>query len=155
MTRILIAPTTSFSLSAVAVRRARELGSQIAQRIVLSGETWSNSELYQKDYDTYWAAAGDERAIRTDVFIQQAVIELGEAAWPHCSGECDPLAMIEVPDDVQWHVSGDASGGESVHERHRVWTTSGMYWSRGPDDFDVHIAETAGDLFKKLNIDPS
>jgi hypothetical protein len=44
------------------------------------------------------------------------VEELGEAAY----GECAELSVIEVPDDVEWHIV-EYDGLEHVAENHRIW----------------------------------
>lgn len=55
---------------------------------------------------------------RSDERLVRIVEELGkEANGAHCS-----LKIVEVPDDVEWHIVADNEwGDEEIHENHRVW----------------------------------
>ena len=58
-----------------------------------------------------------EREIeRDDPFLVQVVEELGEKA----NGNCANLAVIEIPDDVEWHIA-EYDGQEHIAETHRTW----------------------------------
>lgn len=35
---------------------------------------------------------------------------------------CLQLKVVEVPDDVAWHLVEHEDGSESIHENHRVWS---------------------------------
>lgn len=59
----------------------------------------------------------DERDIeRDDPRLVQVVEEMGDAANSRYSN----LKVIEIPDDVKWHVH-EYDGFESLHEDHRSW----------------------------------
>jgi len=53
---------------------------------------------------------------RDDPVLVQVVEQLGETAW----GDFSNLKVVEVPDDVTWHIV-DYDGKEHVAENHRVW----------------------------------
>jgi len=72
-----------------------------------------NEESYLSELDFY-----DDRA---DPDLITIVEELGEKA----NGWAAELAIVEVPDEVKWHIHEDTfgyDGIESVHEDHRVWS---------------------------------
>ena len=54
---------------------------------------------------------------RTDTLLVDVVETLGGRA----NGQYAQLKIVEVPDDVQWHIVCMDNGIESVHENHRVW----------------------------------
>ena len=53
---------------------------------------------------------------RNDPVLVQVIEELGDAA----NGEHAELAIVEIPDDVEWEIS-EYDGSEHVAEKHRVW----------------------------------
>ena len=53
---------------------------------------------------------------RNDSVLIQVIEELGDAA----NGEHAELAIVEIPDDVEWEIS-EYDGSEHVAEKHRVW----------------------------------
>jgi hypothetical protein len=53
---------------------------------------------------------------RNDPLLVQVVEELGEKA----NGSCAELTVIEIPDDVEWHVA-EYDGYEHIAENHRTW----------------------------------
>jgi hypothetical protein len=53
---------------------------------------------------------------RTDPVLIQVVEELGKAANDFCS----KLLVVEIPDDIKWHIS-QHDGMETVEEEHRSW----------------------------------
>jgi hypothetical protein len=71
------------------------------------------AELGGPAYD--WSEAR-ENGYRSHPAVVQAVEELGDKA----NGRYAELAVIEVPDDVEWDID-EYDGLESVHEKHRVW----------------------------------
>ena len=54
---------------------------------------------------------------RSDPLLIKVVEELGVEA---ASGKLAELAIVEIPDDVQYTIE-DYDGRESVHEKHRSW----------------------------------
>ena len=56
---------------------------------------------------------------RSDKDLVQVIEELGEKA----NGRCARIAIIEIPDDVKWHV-GEYDGIEWIAENHRRWDTA-------------------------------
>lgn len=54
---------------------------------------------------------------RSDSNLVQLVEELGEDAF----GACAKLAVIEIPDGVEWEID-EYDGMESVDEVHRSWS---------------------------------
>jgi len=59
---------------------------------------------------------GDRDISRNDPVLIQVIQELGDAA----NGEHAELAIVEIPDDVEWEIS-EYDGSEHVAEKHRVW----------------------------------
>jgi len=53
---------------------------------------------------------------RTDPDLLAVIEELGNDA----NGDCAKLAIIEIPDDVNWEII-DRDGAEYVAEKHRTW----------------------------------
>lgn len=66
---------------------------------------WSEQTVYERDI------------ARNDPALVQVVEELGEAA----NGFCSELKVVDVPDNVLWHIS-EYDGRESVAENHRTWS---------------------------------
>lgn len=54
---------------------------------------------------------------RSDSALVQVVEELGEKA----NGFAAELAIVEIPDDVEWHIH-EYDGLEHVAENHRTWS---------------------------------
>jgi hypothetical protein len=59
---------------------------------------------------------GVEDISRDDPVLIEVIEELGDAA----NGDCAELAIVEIPDDVEWEIS-EYDGSEHVAEKHRVW----------------------------------
>ena len=53
---------------------------------------------------------------RNDPILVQVVEEMGDKAW----GRYAKLAIVEIPDDVQWIIE-ENDGIEWVAEKHRTW----------------------------------
>jgi len=53
---------------------------------------------------------------RNDPILVQVVEEMGDKAW----GRSAKLAIVEIPDDVQWIIE-EHDGMEWVAEKHRTW----------------------------------
>jgi hypothetical protein len=53
---------------------------------------------------------------RNDPNLIKVVEELGEKA----DGDCSELAIVEIPDDVDWYIE-EYDGNEHVAEKHRTW----------------------------------
>ena len=88
-----------FSLSAKAVLRMRELGSEIAKTITIKGEKTPWGDVY--DYDSCYCGSID----RMDPHLVQAVEELGKEAGGTC-------AKLEVWEADVWIELGDYDGYE-------------------------------------------
>lgn len=54
---------------------------------------------------------------RSDPVLVQVVEELGKEA----GGRCASLKVVEIPDDVKWHIA-EYDGSEWVAEDHRTWS---------------------------------
>lgn len=63
--------------------------------------------------ENYWYYDDLER---TDEDLISVIEELGTEA----SGDYGDVAVIEIPDDVDWEID-DYDGIETIHEKHRVW----------------------------------
>jgi len=58
----------------------------------------------------------DNNLTRNDPILVQVVEEMGDKAW----GRYAKLAIVEIPDDVQWIIE-ENDGMEWVAEKHRTW----------------------------------
>ena len=58
----------------------------------------------------------DDYIDRNDLDLVAVVEELGVEA----NGDCASLRVVEIPDDVAWHIS-NYDGMEHVAENHRTW----------------------------------
>lgn len=69
--------------------------------------------------DAWRTATIDQRRSieRNDATLVAVVEELGAAV---CSGSSAKLAIVDIPDDVEWQI-GEYDGVERVEEKHRVW----------------------------------
>lgn len=65
---------------------------------------YSELTLYERDLE------------RDDPWLVQVVEELGDKA----NGHCADLKVVEIPDDVGWHIA-EYDGREWVAENHRTW----------------------------------
>lgn len=54
---------------------------------------------------------------RSDPILIEVVERLGEESW----GSCAKLAVIEIPDGIEWEIS-EYDGMEEVEEKHRSWS---------------------------------
>jgi hypothetical protein len=91
------------------------------QRIVIS-ETFGGfgvSDQASRHLRALGAEPGREMA-RDDPRLVQVVDDLGDDA----SGRFAHLVVIEIPDDVKWHIN-EYDGFEILHEDHRSWTSAG------------------------------
>ena len=68
------------------------------------------SRLSQRYWDCW------TRENRAHPMIVRLVEEMGEAA----NGECAKLAMVEIPDGIEWHID-EYDGIEHIAEKHRTW----------------------------------
>lgn len=107
-----------FSLSKAAVLRLRELGVKAAL------EAWTSPEEVPGDAPSRDMALTLLRfsdmfhldVPRTDERLIAVIAELGERA----NGACAQLEIVEVPDDVKWHIE-EYDGWEHIAEDHRTW----------------------------------
>jgi len=71
-----------------------------------------------KLYKEYGGTAVKSYVIdRTDPILLKVIDELGSE---RCSDILSELRVIEVPDDVSWHIA-EYDGYEHVAEDHRIW----------------------------------
>lgn len=100
-----------FSLSDKAILRYAEIK---GIHLVCEGDGWLKH--YYKDSvsdDNYFS---DRDIPRDDHVLIQVVEELGHDA----DGDCANLKIVEIPDDVEWHIA-EYDGSEHVAENHRKW----------------------------------
>ena len=71
-------------------------------------------QAYNKQYSD--ETFGVEDISRDDPVLIEVIEELGDAA----NGDHAELAIVEIPDDVEWEIS-EYDGSEHVAEKHRVW----------------------------------
>jgi hypothetical protein len=70
-------------------------------------------EYNDKTKEVYFGGRDNDRS---DPLLIQVIEELGEVA----NGSCAELKIIDVPDDVEWHIE-EYDGFEHVAEDHRTW----------------------------------
>ena len=67
--------------------------------------------------DEYYLSEYAYSSDRADPDLIAVIEEMGTEA---ASGGCAELAIVEIPDDVKWHIS-EYDGNEHVAENHRTW----------------------------------
>lgn len=102
-----------FGLSDQAVVRYAELAG--LNLIARPDEKFSWTHWYRDvvDDDHYWS---DRDIERNDPCLVQVIEELGDAA----NGDHACLKIVDIPDDVEWHVE-EYDGSEWVAEDHETW----------------------------------
>jgi len=83
-----------------------------------------NDKALDDEWNLPYVSGYDNPQIRSDPALIQVIEELGESA----SSKPGAISIVEVPDDVQWHIEESDCGIEWVAERHRVWTPAGEKW---------------------------
>ena len=78
----------------------------------LSKEAYKELGLAWDDY----GFAYREHEKRADPKLIEVIEKLGKKA----SGECAELAVVEVPNDVDWQIE-EYDGSEWIAEKHRTW----------------------------------
>ena len=130
-----------FGLSPAAVKRYAELKGNTAYFFSASGEEkYVPITLEQAEQDSWFTVFTipnpkdiDENELwdkhyigrdynRSDKDLIQVVEELGEKA----NGDMASISIIEVPDDVKWHID-EYDGVEWIAEDHRCWDQDGEY----------------------------
>lgn len=104
-----------FGLSDEAVERYAQLkGITLSKRKKSSagGAHWYVDGV--EDDEHYFSSYSIES--RDDPALVQVVEEMGAAA----NGWAAELAIVEIPDDVEWHIH-EYDGSEHVAENHRTW----------------------------------
>jgi hypothetical protein len=69
------------------------------------------------DEDEHFISGYEFYENRSDDDLVAVVEEMGVAA----DGWCSELAVVEIPDDVKWHIH-EYDGMEHVAEDHRTWS---------------------------------
>lgn len=106
-----------FSLSLAAVRALAELGHEPCQEVLKARDKEPENDL--------------ERAIRKSKMFDDMyhieierndarLVEVVERLQREASGACGALCVVEIPDDVKWHIE-EYDGLEHVAEDHRTW----------------------------------
>jgi hypothetical protein len=103
-----------FSLSPDAIKRYAELAG--LNLITVEDEGWPNNTLFYEDEVKDENYFSDRSIDRTDPILIQVVEEFGERA----DGFCARLKIVEIPDDVKWHID-EYDGKEHIAEDHRTW----------------------------------
>lgn len=105
-----------FGLSDMAVERWAELKGiklvKIEEERPFGGASWYVDGI--EDDDHYFSSYSITE--RDDPVLVQVVEELGDSA----NGWASELAIVDIPDDVNWHIS-EYDGNEHVAENHRTW----------------------------------
>lgn len=66
----------------------------------------------ESDKDFIW----DCNFERNDPVLVQVIEEMG----PEANGACADLKVVEIPDDVEWHIA-EYDGQEHVAQDHKTW----------------------------------
>jgi hypothetical protein len=81
--------------------------------------TFGGVNYYAKGHvgdDDYYISNYDHYDDRADPDLIAVIEEMGQASW----GWAAEIAIVEIPDDVKWHIS-EYDGLEHVAENHRTW----------------------------------
>lgn len=109
-----------FSISEKAVERFFELKQWNLVKVVDPAYPSFGPHFYKdvKHNDNYFSEHGSNGSFsRDDPTLIRVVEELGEEAC----GSCAELSIVEVPDNVDWHVE-EYDGREWIAEAHRTWS---------------------------------
>lgn len=105
-----------FGLSKAAMIRLRELGSEAALKEPIEpGEKYYDGSVFDPGLRILTASFSPD-IDRDDPLLIQVVEEMGDAA----DGDYATLAIIEIPDDVEWEID-EYDGKEHIAEKHRTW----------------------------------
>ena len=77
-------------------------------------DDYKKNKFFRSKY--YLVKDTDENSFRTDPDLIEVVETLGKKA----NAQCASLAIIEIPDNVEWEI-GEYDGVEWVQEIHRRW----------------------------------
>lgn len=109
-----------FGLSDAAIERYAELKGMNLVKSDDFKNTFDNGSWYVdgiQDNDHYFSSYSlNHSSNRADPFLVQVIEEMGEKA----NGWASELVIVEVPDDVEWHIA-EYDGLEHVAEDHRTW----------------------------------
>jgi hypothetical protein len=89
-------------------------GFGLSDKAMLELERRSTVKLLRTDSGIYIENEDDE--LRSNPELVKIVEEMGEDSF----GDYAQLEIIEVPDDVKWHIES-YDGSEWVAENHRTW----------------------------------
>lgn len=122
-----------FGLSVAARKRLIEAGSRLVKRMTISeynrgmgsrfpmtdaGDGYETDPLSTALYkDGFAYVENINMEDRSSSELIALVEEMGKSA----DGDYAELAIIEIPDDVEWEIS-DYDGIETVEEKHRSWS---------------------------------
>jgi len=106
-----------FGISRKAWEMLKELGAEGMEDEPDFGEAWSDGSIRERvgcssfDHTFYVMDVP-----RNDPTLVAVVEQLGDAA----NGSCARLAVVEIPDDVEWEIK-EHDGSEHIAEKHRTW----------------------------------
>jgi len=107
-----------FGLSRKATLRIRELKAdpKFGGPCIIGDVYEATDTRPAKSVDRDFGIGGHDDMARDDTILVKVVEELGEKA----NGEYAKLKIVEVPNDVTWHIE-EYDGIEWVAEDHRTW----------------------------------
>ena len=88
----------------------------LAMTKVVINECFGGFSLSPKACEQLGLESAHSDIARDDPALVKVVEELGQKSW----GSCAELKVVEIPDDVKWHVD-EYDGLEHVAEDHETW----------------------------------
>jgi len=86
-------------------------------RKIVINACFGGFSLSDKAYKQLGLESSHADIARDNPDLVEVVEELGQQSW----GMCAELQVVEIPDDVKWHIH-EYDGSEYVAEDHRTWS---------------------------------
>lgn len=93
----------------------------------------AENRVAEKSHDEFYAMPHAERVAHNEAYVEQTfnyrdiarndttLVQVVEALGEAAAGDYSNLQVVEIPDDVLWHIE-EYDGMEQVAENHRVWS---------------------------------
>ena len=107
----------SFSISLDAAKFMAKKGNKQAIAEIAEYEKKLLNDKQAQFYGYGYSKKYNDSYLRVDKDLIMAIEELREKA----SRSCSKLAVIEIPDNIEWEIS-EYDGMEQIEEKHRSWS---------------------------------
>ena len=108
-----------FGISDEAFEKLLERKGIVFHRLDGDGTLLGGNNYYHEGHageDEFYISHYDYYDDRSDPDLIAVIEEMGKESW----GWASELAILEIPDDVKWHIH-EYDGMEHVAENHRTW----------------------------------